>query len=390
MSTPAHWFQLAAAFSMTALLFATGCRRHDFPEYPANYREFAYVTNGASDTVSIFDVVHVRLDREIHVGQHPIAVAASPSVNEVYVLNQGAPLGNGSISVLSAEQNAVVASIAVRREPASIELDKNGSFAYVTNAGSNSVSVIDLKARQEIAVIGTGERPAAARLSPDGKALVVANRGAGSISIVDALTRQVRRVIEGCPGATDIAILPDSSKAFAACSAGHQIMAIALARTADAANPARADALEALLNVGQAPVQLALKPDGGELFVSNSLSDSISEVVTSTDDVGGAYLMGPDPVHGLVNADNSLLYECNYHSQEISVYAIDDGKRDGSIHVGDGPVALAFSTAGHLLFAVDGRSGDVAVIRTSSRSLFNILSAGKEPNAIAIKAFHLT
>ncbi len=56
------------------------------------------------------------------------------------------------------------------------------------------------------------------------------------------------------------------------------------------------------MDVGRAPVQLALKPDGGEMFVSNSLSDSISEVVTSTDDVGGAYLMGDNPVRGLVSA----------------------------------------------------------------------------------------
>jgi len=54
-------------------------------------------------------------------------------------------------------------------------------------------------------------------------------------------------------------------------------------------NPDQPDRLEALLDVGRAPVQLALKPDGGEIFVSNSLSDSVSEVVTTTDDVGGAY-----------------------------------------------------------------------------------------------------
>jgi DNA-binding beta-propeller fold protein YncE len=151
-----------------------------------------------------------------------------------------------------------------------------------------------------------------------------------------------------------------------------------------------ADRLESLLDVGRAPVQLALKPDGGELFVSNSLSNSISEIVTSTDDVGGAYLMGDDPVRALVSADNSLLYVSNLHSQEVSIYSIDDGKRmSPSIHVGDGPSALAFSAEGHLLFVVDARSGDVAVVRTASRSLFTMLPAGRGPNAIAVKAFKL-
>jgi DNA-binding beta-propeller fold protein YncE len=165
-------------------------------------------------------------------------------------------------------------------------------------------------------------------------------------------------------------------------------MAIALAYSKF--NPDQPDRLEALLDVGRAPVQLALKPDGGELFVSNSLSDSISEVVTTTDDVGGAYLIGDDPVRGLVSQDNSLLYVANYHSQYVTAYSIDDGQRlIPSIRVGDGPAALAFSSAGHLLFAVDNRSADIAVVRTASRSLFTVLPTGRAPNAIAVKAFKL-
>jgi DNA-binding beta-propeller fold protein YncE len=134
-------------------------------------------------------------------------------------------------------------------------------------------------------------------------------------------------------------------------------------------------------------VHLALKPDGGELFVSNEQSDSISEVVTTTNDVGGASLMGDDPVRGIVSSDNSLLYVAAAHSSEVTMYSIDDGKRTASIHVGDGPSAMAFSTAGHLLLVVDSRSGDVAVVRTDTHSLFTMLPAGRGPNAIAVKAF---
>jgi hypothetical protein len=38
---------------------------------------------------------------------------------------------------------------------------------------------------------------------------------------------------------------------------------------------------------------------------------------------------------------------------------------------------------------VDAGSGDVAVVRTLSHSLFTILPAGRAPNAIAVKAFKL-
>jgi len=371
------------------LLFAlalNGCRKQDFPQYPANYREYAYVTNGDSGTVSIYDVVNVRLDRELAVGQHPVAVLASPTRNEVYVVNSGAENGLGSVSVIDATNNSVAATIAVHRQPVSIDLAADGTLAYVTNSGSNSISVIDLKARREVAQVSAGDEPVQARVTPDGKTLVVANRHGGSVSIFDAAQLKLRQSIAGCPGAADVVILPDSSKAFAACSTGHQLLAIALARPET--HPGQLDRLEAVLDVGHDPVHLALKPDGGELFASNALSDSISEVSTTTDEVGGAYTVGSNPVRGLVSRDNALLYEANFHSQWVTVYGIDDGKLlNPGIHVGDGPAALAFSTGGHLLFVVDTRSSDVAVVRTASRSLFTFLPAGRGPNAIAVKSF---
>jgi len=47
------------------------------------------------------------------VGLNPVAVAASPTLNEVYVVSSGLPAGRGSISVIDAEHNTVVANIRV-------------------------------------------------------------------------------------------------------------------------------------------------------------------------------------------------------------------------------------------------------------------------------------
>ena len=81
---------LTAIFPALLALSFAGCRPHDFPQYPPNYREYVYVTNGGSDTVTVLDVVNVRVDRELPVGHDPVAVAASPTRNEIYVVNSGA------------------------------------------------------------------------------------------------------------------------------------------------------------------------------------------------------------------------------------------------------------------------------------------------------------
>ncbi len=390
--------QLPTLFTagLLAIGFA-GCRTHDFPQYPANYREYIYVTNGGSDTVTVLDVVNVRIDRELPVGHDPVAVAANPTQNEIYVVNSGAAGANGSVSVIDAEHNAVVAAIPLHHQPVSIDLNSAGTLAYVANSGSNSVSMIDLKARRELAQIPVGNQPVAARLAPDGKSLVVADQGGNSVTILDAPTGHPRATFAGCPGASEIVILPDSSKAFVPCSTGHQVMVVALAQPD--AHPAQPDRLETLMDVGRAPVDLAMKPDGGEIFVSNSLSDSVSEIYNTTDEVGDTYMIGNNPVRGIVSRDNSLLYVANLNSQEVTVYSIDDGQRIGSVSVGDQPTAMAFSAAGHLLFVADRRSGDVAVVRTSTprvaaasgiaQSLFTMLPAGRDPNAIVDKAFNV-
>lgn len=372
-----------------------GCRPHDFPQYAANDREFAYVANAGSGTVSIYDVVHVRLDRELTVGVNPTAVVASPVRNEVYVLNTGDGKSAGSLAVLDAEKNAVAALIPLDRLPVSLDVTPDGTTAYIANDGSNTVSVIDLVHRQETARIGVGTQPATARISADGKTLVVANRGDNSVSVIDVASKRLRASFAGCPGAADAVILPDSTKTFVACTGGHQLMAIALARPAHAATqqasatPALTDRLEAMLDVGRTPVHLALKPDGGEIFSSNQAANTVSEIYNSTDEVGDSFTIGDGPVRSIVSGDNSRLYVANGNSQYVTVYSIDDGKRQGSVHVGDGPSAMAFSKAGHLLFVTDQRSGDVAVVRTATRSLFTVLPAGKTPTAIAVKSYKL-
>src|SRR6185503_6473967 len=164
-----------------------------------------------------------------------------------------------------------------------------GTRAYVANSGSNNVSVVDLDKRHEIRTIGVGEGPGLARMSPDGNTLVVTNRISGSVSVIDTKAHRVRSVFSGCPQATDAVILPDSSKTFIACSGGHQVMALGLARSDSPNERDHSDRLLTFLDVGQTPVHLALKPDGGEIFVCNFNSDSISEINTNTNEVGGAY-----------------------------------------------------------------------------------------------------
>ncbi|MGH9618073.1 MAG: YncE family protein, partial [Acidobacteriaceae bacterium] len=113
--------------SLALLLLLAGCRSHEFPNYPANYREYAYITNGGSNTVTVLDVVDFRQDRTIRVGNDPTGVAVNKKRNEVYIVNTG----SNSVSVIDAEKNAVAATIPVHQRPYFISVSSDGTRAYV-------------------------------------------------------------------------------------------------------------------------------------------------------------------------------------------------------------------------------------------------------------------
>ncbi len=367
-----------------------------FPQVSSDYREYAYVSNGRAGTVTVLDLVNFRPDRTLRVGDNPTGVATNPLRNEVYVVNTG----SGTVSVIDTSRNAVVATVPVHRKPYSISVDAKGERAYVANSGANTVSVIDLATHRELATVGTGEQPGKAAVAPDGRSLIVSNRGSGSVSVYEldgAPMPRFRASFDGCPQATDIAVMNDSSRAFIACSGSGEVLAVALASkpgswTAKQDSASLQDHLLARLRVGKTPVSLALKPDGGELFVSNFGSDSISEVSTFTNEVGGTYTIGSQPSQAVVSADNGSLWVSNFGAESVSLYSVDEGRMSNAVHTGPQPDAIAMSPGRPVLLVANAKSGDVAVIRTRDTNgpeLLTMLPVGSEPNAIAIKAFHV-
>jgi YVTN family beta-propeller protein len=368
-------------------------RESPLPDYGPAYREYAYVTNGKSNTVSVIDLRTFEPAKTIAVGLEPTGIAANLKKNEIYVVNSG----SNNVSVIDAEKNAVVATIGVHGKPYFIDVSEDGKRAYVANSGSANISVIDLEKRAVLGNMRVGSAPGLARVSPDGATVVVSNRGDNSVSVIDAKLLRVRTTLPVCQQPEDIAILPDSSKAFVACSGSSQVASIALAKTAHGDDPA-SDRVLALLDVGRTPVSLALKPDGGELIVCDFDSDSISIVETGNNEVGNTALIGQHPTRAIVTLDNSRLYASNFGSDSVAVYDIDLGRRIATLPVGSRPDGLALSQDQRYLLVLDTQAGDVTVIqrRTPRKlepteySLLTMIPVGLQPNGIVVKAFMMS
>ena len=132
------------------------------PDYGPSYREYAYVTNGKSNTVTVIDLRTFQSAKTIPVGSEPTGVAPNPAKNEVYVVNTA----SNNVSVIDAEKNQVVATIGVHGKPYFIDVAKDGKRAYVANSGSANVSVIDLEKRSVVGSLRMGAAPGLARVTP--------------------------------------------------------------------------------------------------------------------------------------------------------------------------------------------------------------------------------
>ena len=135
-------------------------RTPDLPHYAPSYREYAYVSNGKSNTVSVLDLTprpypRFNVIRTIRVGSNPTGVAANGKKNEIYVVNTE----SNNVSVIDAERNQVAATIGVHRAPYFISVSEDGKRGYVANSGSANVSVLDLEARQVVANVRVGAAP---------------------------------------------------------------------------------------------------------------------------------------------------------------------------------------------------------------------------------------
>ena len=82
-------------------------REQQMPDYGPAFREYAYVTNGKSNTVSVIDLRFFRLAKTLHVGSEPTGIATNGKKNEIYVVNTG----SNNVSVIDAENNNIVATI---------------------------------------------------------------------------------------------------------------------------------------------------------------------------------------------------------------------------------------------------------------------------------------
>lgn len=136
--------------------------------------------------------------------------------------------------------------------------------------------------------------------------------------------------------------------------------------------------------IGGKPVDVAISPDGTRAYVANKGSDSVAVIDTKANAVVGTVPVGKEPAGIAVSPDGHRVYVSNFGDETVSV--VDTGTNSvfgPPITVGKEPDGVAISPDGTRLFVAQ-RSGNVAIVDTSTNTVVNSVPDPRGPSRLAI------
>jgi YVTN family beta-propeller protein len=215
----------------------------------------AYVSLFVSDQVAVLDLVGNQVIKTLPVGKSPEGIAVAQ--NKLYVCNTGyefSNYGEGTVSVISTENDSLINTITVGTNPQVIGLDEEGELHVICTGNfldeTGKVYIIDPEYDVVTDSIKIGGSPGFLTFAPNGKAYL----GEPFIGILSYDTR-TNAVLHG----ESNPILPGESIFGVAVDLGGNLYACHFDEDSLSILDTEGDALIKKVGVGDGPLALAIK-----------------------------------------------------------------------------------------------------------------------------------
>jgi YVTN family beta-propeller protein len=218
-----------------------------------------------------------------------------------------------------------------------------------------------------------------------GDTLYFADTGNDMVSVIDTATLNPKNY---SPAETDInvginpgdlAVSPDGSQLWVA-DTGPQTgpgspTGITVISTAT-------DTVTATLRLPSAPAEIAFSPDGATAYVT--AADGLWIFDTATDTVTGSIPGLGDPEGVAVSPDGNTVYVTNTEQGRVEVINAAKVQVTGSIPVGQMPWQLVVSPNGGTVYVADIDSNEVSVISTKTDTVTSTIPLSGGPDTLAL------
>ena len=184
--------------------------------------------NMGQGSVTVLNPVTLELVKTLNpgdgLGLNPVYATSSVDGSYIFVVAQGDGVHPGALDILTPGSSPVVAaSVPLGVGPTYSYLDPHLNRLYVTNAGDNTVSVFDASNVNVAntppipslsAPVAVGTTPAGIAALQDGSRFYVANSGSNDVSVVSATSFAVLKTVAVGVGPTFVATEPGSTKVY--------------------------------------------------------------------------------------------------------------------------------------------------------------------------------
>ena len=290
--------------------FATGVQPLSVAIDPSG--TFAYVTNITANSISAYTIdpgtgALADVPGQIFAaGNGPASVAVHPSGNFLYAVNLGSTAGDISAYTIDADgapRPLAGPNVVAGRNARSIAVDPSGKFAYVANNGSNDVSGYTI------------------------------DTGSGALTPIDADPNTVP--IDNFAAGTSpdaVAIHPSGKFAYVSNFGSNDVSAYTITPLTGVLVPIDADPSTVAIDnfpapVGSHPFGVAFHPSGKFAYVPNNAQGTVSaytvDAATGALTAIGNFPAGLGPQSVTVDPSGKFAYVANNGSNNVSAYTID-------------------------------------------------------------------
>jgi len=351
-----------------------------------------------TSTIAAIGVLAVSTLMAAPVAQSAAAPSARPGcLDTLYVVEFEGKGGTGSIRTVNTTTNLPFGKrIAIGKTPGSIVINPSGTTAYVTNNGGG-VSVIDLMTRAVTQTIADDAIPTNIAMSPDASTVYVANASPNGpdLTIIDTADNSATSQDLQVPGAYGVAVAADGQTVYVSAFSKNDTNVYAYDVT-DWNEPV------AVISTGSRNKELAVSPDGTQLWVAGNSSDQVHIIDTATNQLTASIAVGNKPERITFSPSGTTAWVTNIgttaKTPNISIISTSTLKVTKTINGGPLPFDVAFTPDGATAYVANSLGqkgslspvGTVTVINTATGAITKRIRGFVMPDNLVVCSPRLT